>query len=115
MNQEQDLQAVTKQVEAFRDAIFQTASDNEYSFDVVFNAIAQATSGFVFDYLLLSDGELTDENVAAAINKLSLQTQKVASTILENMRKFAESEGLTQEGVIAAAAKQAEEVAHHPV
>lgn len=109
MDQEQkDLHAqVTQCVEAYRDAIIQIAVDNDYSFDVVFNALAQVSSAFIFDFLLLSKGEINEDGIAAAASKLSLQTQAVASAVLDNMRKFAESEKLTAEAIGVAVENQA--------
>lgn len=80
---------VVAQIAAYRDGIIKTATENNLSFDVVFNALAQSTASFVYDFNLLSKGELTDENVNAALQKFISHLTNVTKAGLENMREAA--------------------------
>lgn len=90
--QEQTAEKVVKQINGFRDAIVKSAVDNKLSFDVVFNALSQAVSSFAFDFLLLTQGELTDENVAATVTRFNEQTLNTAKVGLDNMREHAKAQ-----------------------
>ena len=79
---------VAQQIDKFADAVIKAAIDNQLSFDVVFAALSQVAAKIIFDFNLLAYGELTDENVAAAIAKFNSQTEAVTKFGLENMRAY---------------------------
>lgn len=76
---------ISAQVDAFRDGIVALAVDANLSFNVVFAAIAQVSATFLFDFLLLTKGELSPVNVAEAIEKFNAQVEKVTQVGFENM------------------------------
>lgn len=84
-----------EQIAKFRDAIAKCAIDNQFNFDVVFNALTQVAASFMFDFLLLTEGELTDENVARALKRFTDQTEAVTHQGLENMREYFKSQEVT--------------------
>jgi hypothetical protein len=83
---------IIAQINDYRDAIVDIALRDELSFDVVFNALAQTATSFIFDFLLLTQRELNDENVRAAVEKFSSQVTNIAKIGLENMREFAKAQ-----------------------
>ena len=82
---------VKAQINAYRDGIIKTAVDNNLSFDVVFNAFAQATASFIYDFNLLTKGELTDENVSASLLKFNSHLNNVTRAGMDNMREAAKA------------------------
>ena len=90
-----DEQIVTR-IEAFRNGIVDAAIQNELSFDIVFAALSQVVSSFAYDFLLLTEGELTDENVAATIERFNKQTELVSQAGLDNVREFFREEANSQ-------------------
>lgn len=80
------------QINAFRDAIYKSAVDNNLNFDVVFNALAQTVSMLLFDFLLLTKGELKADEVAAAVERFNSQLSNTAKVGLENMQAAAQAE-----------------------
>jgi hypothetical protein len=79
------------QINAFRDAIYKSAVDNNLNFDVVFNALAQTASMLLFDFLLLTKGELNGEDVSAAVERFNSQLSNTAKVGLENMQAAAQA------------------------
>ena len=80
---------IIAQINDYRDAIVDIALRDELSFDVVFNALAQTATS---DFLLVTQGELNDENVRAGVEKFSSQVTNIAKVGLENMREFAKAQ-----------------------
>lgn len=62
------------QVNAFRMTVINMALENEYPFDVTFTALSHAVGALLFDYLLTTQGELTEENVKNAVFKFCKHT-----------------------------------------
>lgn len=53
-----------RQAEEFRQAMLKIATDNDYTFDAVFNALSVVTSTFLLNYMLAQEDGLTDESVS---------------------------------------------------
>ena len=85
--QELTPEQVNEQISRYRDGIINAAVENKLSFDVVFNALSQVASNFVFDFLLLTEGQLSDENVAATVERFNQQTIAVSKSMLDTMRE----------------------------
>lgn len=81
-----------QQINALRDGIRKTIFDHNLSFNVVFTALSQLAAQSVFEFCLLQDGDLTDENVADGIAKFVSQTEATSKVGLENMREIAKAE-----------------------
>lgn len=88
---------VISQINAYRDTITEIALKEELSFDVVFNALAQTSVSFIFDFLLLSQREITDSNVNEAVSKFGSHVNAVALAGLANMREWAQEDQNSQD------------------
>lgn len=90
---------VLAQIGAYRDAIIKSAVDNNLNFDVVFNALAQVASSFLFDFLLLTDGELTEKKVKKAVNRFKKQLEATATAGFENLKEQAAAQAAAEDEV----------------
>lgn len=83
-----------QQILELRDTIVNFAIDNEHSFNVVFAALSQVTAAFLFDFILLTDGELTEDAVIENVERYSNQLADTAAagfdSIAEHARNVAE-------------------------
>jgi hypothetical protein len=86
-NQETEAQ-LAESCAKLRDAIVQVALDNDLSFDVVLNALSQTAAVFLFDLLLLANGEITEDGVNQMVEKFNEQNIAVAEEGLRNMRAY---------------------------
>lgn len=83
---------IMAQIGAYREAIIKSAVDNELNFDVVFNALAQVASSFLFDYLLITDGQLNPEKVTKAVKRFNKQVTATAKAGFENLKEQAQAQ-----------------------
>lgn len=91
---------IVARIEAYRDAVVDAAIRNELSFDIVFTALSQVVSAFAYEFLLATEGTLSDENVATTVARFNKQTDLVSQAGLNNLResfrKDAETEANSQ-------------------
>lgn len=73
----------------FRDAIVKTATDNDLNFNIVFGALTQVAVAFIFDYNLVVDGKLDDDNVDAGVLRFNDQVAEFATHALNDLREHA--------------------------
>lgn len=89
MEQQQDAR---QQVDAFRNAVVTLAVEEELDFNVIFTALSQITVAFIFDFLLLTKGELTEDDVDAALTKFGIQAGDVALQSFEVLKAAEKSQ-----------------------
>lgn len=81
-----------QQVEAFRNAIITLAVEEELDFNVLFTALSQLTVSWIFEFLLLTKGELTEKDVDAALQKFGVQTADVALNSFNSLKAAEKSQ-----------------------
>lgn len=78
-------------VVAFREHITKFAEDQKLSFNVAFAALSQVTVGFLFDFVLLSGDELSEETAGAVLKQFNKQLVDTAKVGLKSVLTAAES------------------------
>lgn len=75
-----------------RTKLVEATVSEDYSFNVVFAAYCQVISAFLFDFLLLEQGEMDEESVTDAVERFSEQLLSIALIGLKNQQPAAEPE-----------------------
>lgn len=75
-----------------RDTIVQFATDEDYTFNIIFAALAQVAVTFLFDYNLVDSGELSEENIDTAVTRFNEQVAGFAALAFGNLRENAKRE-----------------------
>lgn len=73
-------------IEALRETVVNAVVDSEANFNETFTALSQVVAGFIFDFLLLTEGELTEQSVKGAIAKFYNNTDGFAAVAFKNIQ-----------------------------
>lgn len=76
-----------EQVAAFVDGIINAAAANNLGYSVVFNALSQVVSSFVFDFVIeANDGAIVPEKMTEVLSRFYRQTSDFTALCLKNIQ-----------------------------
>lgn len=96
---------IIKGISDYRNEIVKLAIDNNYNFDVIFNALSQVVSGMAFDYLLSTEGSVSLEALNDIADKFSTYTKTSIEISFNRLKQELEDKQAEE----AEQAKQAEQ------
>lgn len=72
--------------------LFNTAAENAPSYGALFNAFSHTIGTFFFQYLMATQGKVTNENLAEALDGFAADTKSMVLQALETFRATAVAE-----------------------